>query len=365
MKKFSFSLKDTLFVVIVLVITTIICHVIHAYSVIDDTNIIAIKILAIMIIAAKTDGYGYGIFSAISLIFLENYFFTYPFSTINFTLSGYPITFAIMFAVAILTSTLMSNLKQNAYQAYLHEKKSKELIEEQHELMLASEREVMRGNLLRAISHDLRTPLTSILGSASALLEMEQYEKPLVNKMAYSIRDESNWLIRMVENLLTITKISDDNKTLKKTEELVEEVVAEACSRIKNSYPNANLNVTVPDELLIIPIDFTLIEQVLINLIENSIKYSGDNGNVSITVAKKENNVCFEVRDYGKGLSDTLLERIFRYSTDDNNEGDSKRGMGIGLTICYSIIKAHNGEITAKNAVDGGAIFTFYLPMEA
>lgn len=364
MKKFLFSIRDTLFVVIVLVITTIICRMIHSNPTINDGNIIAIKILAIMIVSAKTDGYHYGIISAIILILLENYLFTFPYSTLNFELNGYPITFAIMFIVAILTSTLMTKLKQNAYEAYLHEKKTKELMEDQQQLIIESEKEAMRGNLLRAISHDLRTPLTSISGSASALIELDEVDKTTVHKLASSIRDDSNWLIHMVENLLTITRMGDEQTLLNKTEELVEEVVAEACTRIRNNYPKAKLNVTVPDEVLLIPMDFTLIEQVLINLIENAIKYAGNNS-IDITVKKEEKFVRFEVRDHGLGLSDEILESLLTQKPILYGLNDNKRGMGIGLSICYSIIKAHNGEATVCNAVDGGAIFTFSLPMKA
>lgn len=363
MKKLTFSLRDTLFVVVVLVVTTMLSFVIHMYSTFNDNNIIALKMLAIMVIAAKTEGYFYGIFSAVLFPLMTNILFTYPYGAMNFSLKGYPLTFAAMFTIAFMTSTLMTKLKMHAYSAYIHEKRAKELLEQQHMMQLETEREVMRANLLRAISHDLRTPLTAISGSASALLETKFADKETAEKLTLNIREDCNWLIHMVENLLTITKINNGSNILKKTDELVEEVVAEACTRIRSTYPSAQLTVAVLEQMLIIPMDFTLIEQVLFNLIENSIKYAKADGRVEITVGTIEGSAFFEIRDHGVGIEESMLNQLFYKPIDDEDKTDNKRGMGIGLNICNSIVAAHGGEISARNAVDGGAVFTFYLPL--
>lgn len=350
-----FSFKDTLFVIFIYLITTLIAVFLSSYISVNDNNIITLYILAIVITCLKTNGYAHGMITAICFILQALYF----------KIECFPITFIIMLLIAIIISTFMTKLRQKAYEVYENEKKAKELAQSQRQIILDSERELIRSNLLRAISHDLRTPLTTISGSASAILDMDQMDKAVINRLATSIKEDSNWLIHMVENLLAITRISDSNQILNKTEELVEEVVSEACSRIKNSYPKAKLSILVPHEIILLPMDFTLIEQVLFNLIENSIKYSKDNGNVKITVSKKKDSISFEIRDCGVGLNEKILEQIFHNGMDCNNDTDNKRGMGIGLTICHSIIKAHKGEIYAENASDGGAVFTFYLPMES
>lgn len=352
-KKLEISFKDTFFAISIYLISTLIA-VISNYLEVSDNNVIALYIFAIVIICLKTKGYTYGIIASISFIMQALYL----------KIECEPFTIIIMLLISIILSNYVKKLREKAFVAYENEKIAKEMAQNQHHIILATERELIRSNLLRAISHDLRTPLTTISGSASAILGMNTMDKAVINRMATSIKEDCNWLIHMVENLLAITKISDTNQILTKTEELVEEVVSEACSRIKSSYPEAKLKILVPDEIILLPMEFTLIEQVLFNLIENSIKYSKDNGNVMITVSKLDNQVSFEVRDHGIGLSDKLLKSMFHSTMDFNDDTDNKRGMGIGLTICHSIIKAHKGEITAENAKDGGAVFTFYLPIE-
>ena len=177
------------------------------------------------------------------------------------------------------------------------------LSDEQQRILIDSEKEKMRSNLLRAISHDLRTPLTGILGASSAILENgDMIDKETHDKLISNINEDSQWLIRMVENLLSVTRINEGTMNVTKTLEAAEEIVAEAISRIRKRFPNRKINVQVPDELLMVPMDGTLIEQVLINLLENAVKHSPDDSVIDVQVKKSGQNAIFEVIDNGEGI---------------------------------------------------------------
>lgn len=241
------------------------------------------------------------------------------------------------------------------------------LFDEQEQILVKAEREKMRSNLLRAISHDLRTPLTGILGASSVLIDScGSIDKSMIETLARGIRDDSQWLIRMVENLLSVTRISDGTTKVVKHPEAAEEIVAEAVGRVRTNYPTNTIRVTVPDELLMIPMDATLIEQVIINLIENAIKHGGLKVAVDINVYANEKNAVFEVGDNGNGIPQNRLGTLFDATYIGNKGGhssDSSRGMGIGLSICKTIVEAHMGKIKAENRERGGAMFTFTLPL--
>ena len=360
MRERKIILKSLLYGTLVLILATGVSFVIQRFTMINNSNIIAVYILAIMLISSVTDGYIYGIVASVFCVLLFNYFFTYPFTSFNFWIEGYPITFIIMFVIAILTSALVTKIKKNGYEAYINEKKAKALLEKQHHMSLEAEREKMQGNLLRAISHDLRTPLTAISGSASAIRDNQAISKTDIDALANSIYEDSNWLIQMVENLLAVTRLSDTQVALKKAEEAVEEVVPEAVQRVRKQLKTAKIMVNVPAELLLVPMDSTLIEQVLMNLIENAVKYSHSSDPVRVTVWSKSGRAYFEVRDSGVGINDAAMSDLFDVPLSGGG-GDTGRGMGIGLSLCKTIIKAHGGEISARN--EDGAVFTFWLPL--
>ncbi|BCJ93768.1 two-component sensor histidine kinase [Anaerocolumna cellulosilytica] len=239
------------------------------------------------------------------------------------------------------------------------------LSNEQRRILVSSEKEKMRSNLLRAISHDLRTPLTGILGASSAILDnYDRIDRETNEKLLKNIKDESQWLIRMVENLLSITRIREGTMNVTKAPEAAEEIVAEAISRIRKRFPETNLTVKVPEKVVIVPMDGTLIVQVLINLVENAIKHTPSGKLIEVNVREGINSIIFEVSDSGEGIPEEELSGIFEYVPGGKGSSDSTRGMGIGLSLCMSIIKAHDGSMEAKNKKDGGAVFRFYLPME-
>ncbi|UWG95650.1 sensor histidine kinase KdpD [Dehalobacter sp. DCM] len=240
------------------------------------------------------------------------------------------------------------------------------LSDEQRTILIEAEKEKMRSNLLRAISHDLRTPLTGILGASSVILESsESLDKPTQHQLLVNIKEDSQWLIRMVENLLSVTRIKEGTMNVAMTDEAAEEIVAEAVSRTRKRYPHRKISVQVPDTLLIVPMDGTLILQVLLNLLENAIRHTPDNSTVEILVSQDRNDAVFEVSDYGTGINGEDFPYLFEsYIPNGKRSSDSARGMGIGLSICMSIIKAHNGMIDAYNKDHGGAVFWFTLPLK-
>lgn len=241
-----------------------------------------------------------------------------------------------------------------------------QLTGEKNRILLENEKEKMRSTLLRAISHDLRTPLTSILGASSTVLEQKALaENPTCEKLVRDIRDNTHWLIRMVENLLVITRISGDEMQVKKTMEAAEEVAAEAVNIVRQRFPDRYIHVHAPDDLLMAPMDATLISQVIINLLENAIKNSPADSPILLDIERKDDWAQFDFNDNGTGIPEHLLDNLFEVHPPQTQPAvDASRGMGIGLSICKTIIKAHGGTIEGGNRSLGGAYFTFRIPLE-
>ncbi len=234
--------------------------------------------------------------------------------------------------------------------------------EESQRVLMASEKEKMRSNLLRAISHDLRTPLTGILGASSAILEnYDSFDKITCLKLIGDIREDSQWLIRMVENLLSVTRIQEETMKVIKTPEVAEEIIIEAAGRIKKRFPDREILIAIPDDLLLVPMDGTLILQVLINLLENAAKYSIPDEPIHLSLEKRNNDAIFEVSDYGPlKASEVCCQED---PTEKSPVSDSVRGMGIGLSICRSIVNAHEGVLDSRLNGHGGMVVSFSLPL--
>lgn len=241
--------------------------------------------------------------------------------------------------------------------------------DENDRVVLERERERMRSDLLRSISHDLRTPLTSILGASSTILEQPDLDAETRAGLAGDIQENAQWLIRMVENILVITRISRNMK-VNKAPEAAEEVVQGAVSLIRKRYPECYIHVHIPDELVIVPMDATLISQVLINLLDNAVKNSPEGSLVILDLERKGGCAVFDVHDNGNGIPDAMLENLFEMPAaqpalkEQSGAMDSARGMGIGLSICKTIVHAHGGVIEGHNSKNGGATFSFRLPLE-
>jgi two-component system sensor histidine kinase KdpD len=227
-----------------------------------------------------------------------------------------------------------------------------------------SEQERYRGNLLRAISHDLRTPLSGIMGTSEMIMDMSQKADPRY-ELADGIWKDADWLHSLVENILNLTRLEDGRLALQKQLEAVEEIIGSAIAHVAKRAPEYEINVNIPDELILVPMDAKLIVQVLVNLLDNAIKHTSPKRSISVNVEKNDTFAVFCVSDSGEGIAKDDLPNIFKmFYTSKNNAADAKRGVGLGLPICDAIVKAHGGTISAHNNTDGGAEFKFTLPLE-
>lgn len=327
----------------------------HLINPSGTANIILIYILTIILISSHTDKYRYGILTAIFSVFCINYLYTYPFHEFNFTMSGYPFTFLVMYFISILTSATTFHTKEQASR-----------IKEDEKLIMEAEKEKLRANLLRAVSHDLRTPLTSMIGASSSWLDNES-TLPAEEKreLVAQIYEDANWLLHMVENLLSVTRITEGGSdVLKKTPEAVEEILFDAISTVKKRYPDLKVQVLIPDDFLIAPMDPLLIKQVILNLLENSYYHAHSVRPLECRLDNDGHFVRILVRDYGIGIPPEKIQSIFDAAPSaPTSAADTRKGMGIGLSICKAIVTAHGGEIGVHNHPDG-AEFYFTLPKE-
>ncbi len=325
------------------------CALSGALLALDHTGgfVSMIFVLVVVLVARLTDGYAYGAAASFVGVVCVNYIFTYPYWEFNFTISGYPLTFFTMLSVSLIVSALTSQIKR------------------QEQLRVETDRETMRANLLRAVSHDLRTPLTSIVGSASAILENDALLPPQQKTaLLRNVRSEAQWLIRMVENLLSITRMGDGAARLNKELEAAEEVLSSVAGKFQQRFPGIQLTLTAPREPLFVPMDAILVEQVLMNLLENAAAH-GRSSAILLSAERQSAGAVFTVRDNGLGIPEEILPDIFSPALPSKlHAGDDRRNMGIGLSVCASIVKAHGGSMSACNVREGGAMFRFTLPME-
>jgi len=241
------------------------------------------------------------------------------------------------------------------------------LIVEQQEVKVMMETEKVKNSFLQSISHDLRTPLTGIIGASSTLLEEGKvipYE--VETKLIEGIQNDAQWLLNMIENILSITRVHNNDMRIDKLEELVEEVIEGAVLTFRKRFPSAKITVKQPKNVILVPIDILLISQVLTNILENTQKHSkGKKSDVTIEVKEMDDFVTFTIMDTGPGIDPQILPLLFNFMiTSDNTPcRDTTRDLGIGLSICRTIIRAHGGEIYANNRPEGGAQFTFTIPL--
>ena len=224
-----------------------------------------------------------------------------------------------------------------------------------------AKQEALRADLLRMISHDLRTPLTSISGNAGLLLENDSAFTLEKKKELYQdIYNDAMWLYDLVENLLFITRIENGTMQLNLQPEMIEDIFREAIHHLGRNKRKHNISMHLEDDLLMANMDARLIIQVLVNLMNNAIKYTPENSNISLNAKRVEDKILIEVQDDGNGVlhPDQLFEMFY---TENNRGGDTRRGMGLGLSLCKSIIQSHGGTIWVENVTPHGACFKFLL----
>ncbi|MBS7007713.1 sensor histidine kinase [Anaerostipes sp.] len=319
----------------------------------QESNIVIVYMLSVLMTSRFTKGYAYGLTASVIATFLFNWLFTKPYYSFAVYNPGYLITFVIMTITAIFTSALTTRVKEDAVRA---QEKEAEIEQERY-----------RGNLLRAISHDLRTPLSGIMGTSEMLIGMTNEDDPR-HEMAVGIHKDADWLHSLVENILSLTRLQDGRLNIKKETEALEEVIGGAIALIAKRAPEQEIQVEMPEEVLMIPMDAKLMEQVFVNLLDNAVKHSEPSEPVTICVEapKQEDSIRITVADRGEGISETDLPNIFQtFYTSNTRDADSKQGIGLGLAICDTIIKAHGGTIKAGNRAEGkGAFFTFTIPRD-
>lgn len=339
---------DGIYMVLVLVAAYVVNFFIQEYFS-TQALIPMIFVLGVFLISLKTQGYLWGISASLISVIAVNFAFTFPYYAFDFLMPESLSSAIVMLIVATMTSTLTTKIKK------------------QERMWVENEKEKMRANLLRAISHDLRTPLTSIYGSTSAIIEnYDSLKKEQQIKLLKEVNEDAEWLIHMVENLLSVTRIDGEKVQVVKTPAVLEELIDDTLLKFHKRYPNQSIKVTIPDEFISIPIDALLIQQVIINILENAVFHAKDMTELALTVKQKEKQLIFEIADNGVGIPKEKLEDLFTGYLDRTHTvtDGSRNNMGIGLSVCATIIRAHGGEISAENKVDGGGVFRFSLEME-
>ena len=306
-------------------------------------------LLAVFFVSMYTDGYWWGVAASIVSVLAVNFAFRTPYFAFNFTIPENIFSGVVMLVVSFMTSTLTTRIKK------------------QEQLRMESETEKMRANLLRAVSHDLRTPLTSIYGACSTVIDnydslgREQKVKLLSEACA-----DAQWLNRMVENLLSVTRIDADGVAIQKTPTVLEELVDTVLVRFQKRYPKVPVTTYLPDSFIVIPMDSMLISQVLTNLLENAAVHAEGMTQLTLRVFTLGSRAVFEVSDNGCGIPKERLRTLFSGVLPADAAADSgKHGMGIGLSVCAAIVKAHGGEIQAESKVGEGTSIRFWLETES
>ena len=229
-----------------------------------------------------------------------------------------------------------------------------------------TQRERLRSNLLRAISHDLRTPLTSISGNATILMEKSISLKEEERQEMYNaIYDDSMWLVNLTENLLSITRIENGTMQLQIEAELLDEVFQEALAHVDRQSKQHDISVNLSDDLLMAKMDVRLIVQVIINIVNNAIKYTPVGSHIRLSAEKQDDMVRISISDDGQGISGEAKKHLFdMFYTAGIGKPDNRRGLGLGLGLCKSIIDAHGGTIGVEDNIPQGSVFYFTLPLE-
>ena len=349
--KVAFSLRDCAVTVGMFFLTSALCLLLRHFDPENDTSYVAvIFLLDVFLTAMLTEGYLFSVVSAVMGVLAVDYAFTEPYWRISFVVTGFPLTFIVMMFISLATGMMTSRARRAAAMAR------------------EAERQKTYANLLRAVSHDIRTPLTGILGATNVLLEQEdQLTAEQRRALLTNASEDAQWLIQVVENLLSITRMGGSETTaqLRKSWEALEEIVEASVSKFSRRYPQISLRVEVPEELLLVPVDPLLIQQVLNNLLENAVIHGKTTSIVSVRLERVDENwAAITVEDNGCGIAPEKLPTIFDGRVSDDPYGDVKRNMGIGLSVCHTVIRAHRGKISAENKTSGGASFRVELPMK-
>ncbi len=340
--------QNILFMIIIWIL--FFCVSLGVETIFDATSLVpALFALAVFLISLLTDGYVYGIAASLLSVLALNFAFTWPYFAFNFSIPENTVSAVIMLIITITSSALTSKVQR------------------QEKIKAESAKEKMRANLLRAVSHDLRSPLTTIYGSSSLI--MEQYDslsREQILQLVGGVKEDAQWLMGMVENLLSVTKIDSGGVKLIKTPTVLEELMDSVLIRFRKRYPHQKIEMDIPEDFISIPMDAVLIEQVIVNMLENAVQHANGMTELILKVFVVGDKAIFEIIDDGCGISKERMGDIFTgyFEKKDAPADNQKSSMGIGLSVCASIIKAHQGNISVENRKSGGCIFRFVLNMD-
>lgn len=342
--------KDGLFTLIML-IGVFLLNLLMQQLFDTKTLIPMIFVLGVFLVSLKTQGYFWGITASLISVLAVNYAFTFPYYAFDLITPECVSCAVVMLFVAVMTGALTTKIKM------------------QEKIKAENELERMRGNLLRAISHDLRTPLTSISGSCSVMIEnYDLLEKTQHMKLLGEIQEDSEWLIRMMENLLSVTRIGGEKVQISKMPTVLEELMDDVLLKFQKRCPKQKIQIDIPEEFVSIPMDAMLIGQVLINLLENAVCHAKGMTELRLTVKIEGALAVFGVSDDGCGIAQERLKGLFNGYQDKQGKEQpvdgNRHNMGIGLSVCSAIIRAHGGRIWVENRREGGAAFYFTLETE-
>lgn len=348
MKRLHLHISDGIFTFVTLIVTFILS--VFLQQIFRTQSLIPmIFVLGIFLIALRTQGYFWGVTASLASVLAVNYAFTFPYYAIDLISPTCVFSAVVMLIVSIATSTLTTQIKV------------------QEKIKAEIEKERMRANLMRAVSHDLRTPLTSIYGSSSTVLDnFETLSRDQQRKLIREVRDDALWLIRMVENLLSVTRIDEGKVRLNTQPAVLEELVDNILVKFRKHCPDVSVELELPEDFITIPMDAVLIQQVLINLLENAVDHAQGMTRLLLRVEILGNQAQFSVTDNGCGIAPDRMKNLFTgyIGREDSPVDGTRHNMGIGLSVCAAIIRAHGSEITAKNNPEGGATFSFCLDLE-
>lgn len=317
----------------------------------SEATVVIVFVLGVLLTALFTFGPAYSMTASVLSILCFNFLFVAPRFSFRIDGADVPGTLAVMFVVALVSSYVVAQMRKNA-------QKSAEASARAHN-------EQLRANLLRSVSHDLRTPLTSISGNADVLLDEDvSISRDEQRRLVRTIRDDAAWLAGTVENLLAITRFENGEVELRREVDLVDDVVEEALRHASRDLERHELVVVPSDELLPANMDAQLIVQVVVNLVNNAVTHTQDGSQIRIVTGRVGSFAYISVADNGPGVSEQDKAHIFEpYYSSGRAIADGRRGVGLGLSVCRSIVDAHGGELRVEDVVPQGAKFTFTLPL--
>ena len=318
----------------------------------SEATVVVLFVLSVLLTALATTEVVYCLVAAGVSALSFNFFLVDPRFSFRIGGTDVPGTIAVMFVVASVASYLVTQLRSS-------ERASAEA-------QLVAQNEQLRANLLRSVSHDLRTPLTAISGNADMLLDPSvTLDDAQRRALVQDIHDDASWLTGVVENLLVVTRMEDGVVTLDGDVEVVDDVVEEALCHVNGDIVMHELLYEPSDELLLARMDARVMVQVVVNLVNNAIVHTPSGSHIVVSVTREDNYAAVSVIDDGPGISDADKEHVFeRFYTATGASADGRRGIGLGLALCKAVVEAHGGTLRLKDAEPHGAAFTFTLPLE-